>query len=187
MGEDMCGIMFNRERKFVDGRFVGSIDIHRETKVRIDGLYETFIDDYWNITGDKSLSKPCHRDYKNRSPRYNFIKKDLCGFSPDCPGNRWAQDLQTWPGCTWSNVMIEKNCPCKVMKEEKIKISRCKTFSSVSDDDRDCEDVMNHNRTQLETTRISAIPRNVNTKLNGFFSLKRSDWILHVQIKIIRT
>ena len=49
----------HRERKFVDGRFFEIIDIHRETKVRIDGLYETFIDDYWNITGDKSLSKPC--------------------------------------------------------------------------------------------------------------------------------
>ena len=48
-----------RERKFVDGRFVEIIDIHRETKVRIDGLYETFTDHYWNITGDKSLSKPC--------------------------------------------------------------------------------------------------------------------------------
>ena len=64
---------------------------------------------------------------------------------------------------------MSKNFPCKVMKE-KIKISRCKTFSSVSDDDRDCEDVMNHNRRQLETTRISAIPRNVTAKLNDFFN-----------------
>ena len=62
---------------------------------------------------------------------------------------------------------MSKNFSCKLMKE-KIKISRCRTFSSVLDDDRDSEDVMNHNRRPLETTRISAIPRNGTTKLNGF-------------------
>ena len=67
--------------------------------------------------------------------------------------------------------------------KEKIKISRCKTFSSVSDDDRDCEDVMNHNRRQLETTRISAIPRNVTAKLNDFFFFNWNDQIEYFMFK----
>ena len=65
--------------------------------------------------------------------------------------------------------------------KEKIKISRCKTFSSVSDDDRDYEDVMNHNRRQLQTTRNSAIPCNVTTKLNDFY--KWNDQIEYFMFK----
>ena len=181
MGEDMCGIMFNEnENLSTDDLSKSLISIEKRKYVLMDYTRHSSM-----IIGILLETSHCLNPEKRLQGSKSSIQlhqKDLCGFSPDCPGNRWVQDLQTCSG--WMVKHVEK-LSVKVMKE-KSKFHAARRFPQF--------------RTMIVIRRMSWIITEDNCRQQEsqrylamslqnwmVFKLKGSDWILHVQIKIIRT